>query len=127
MTQFQDFPSGAVGHGRDPQPAQLATRFRDHPLPRGIGMSCRAFNCSRSPVSSSARVGDIDRCESVDAAGPLSPVAPDPTPCDNEHGVAMDEVDQIIDPTVRITDRPVAQLGLHSQYPGLRFCKRRPR
>ena len=39
---------------------------------------------------------------------------------------SADEVEQVTEPTVRAVGRPLVQLGLDPQYPGLGFFKRRP-
>jgi hypothetical protein len=60
--------------------------------------------------------------------GRASPsVAPDPRPGVHQDRRVIDEVVQIIKPTVRIVGRPLMQLGLDSQYPRLGQLSRRPR
>jgi hypothetical protein len=125
--QLQGRLRGAVPHGRDPQPAQLATGFGDHPLPRGHRRELLRLQIISQRSQQPCRVGDIDRCNTVNAAGPLALVAPDPTPCHHEHGGVIDEVEQIIEPAIRIANRPLVQLRLHPQYPRFRLNEARPR
>src|SRR4029450_13428481 len=114
-----------VPHGRDPQPALFAAAgLGDHPLPHGQGP--KAAGLQAGP-----QLGEEDLLapHGLDVVGGLAVhpgragalVAPHPTPPNQQERRVMNEVEQIIKPTVRIVGCPLVQLGLDSQYPRLRL------
>jgi hypothetical protein len=68
---------------------------------------------------------DIGDRLAVHSGGACALVAPDPVPCHQQERRVADEVEQIIEPTQRIVGGPLVQLGLDSQYPGLRLLQRK--
>ena len=86
----------------------------------GSGANCRAFRSSRSRGRNpSSADEDRLRPQPVDPRRPLPSVAPDPGPRHHEDGRVTDEVEQVVEPAIRIIDRPLMQLGLDPQYPRL--------
>jgi hypothetical protein len=90
-----------IADGRDPQPAQLATRLGDQPLPHG-----QRRKPPRLQVGSKAGEERIHAMAPLDVAGdlPVDPggaralVAPDPVPCHQQERRVTDEIEQIIEP-----------------------------
>jgi hypothetical protein len=70
---------------------------------------------------------DGARCHSIDASRPCPPIAPHPIPRNREEGGIGDQVEQVIEPTMRVADRPLVHLGLDLQYPPLGLIEVGPR
>jgi hypothetical protein len=70
---------------------------------------------------------DGARCHSVDAGRSCASIATNPLPGNHQEGGIADEVEQVIEPTIRAVGRPLVQLGLDTQYPGLGLVKVGPR
>ena len=89
----------------------------------GSGRKLRSFSCARSSSRNSSTPA-----HSLDGAGgaPVHPgrarplVAPHPIPRHQQERGIGDEVEQIIEPAMRIITGPTVQLGLDLQYPALR-------
>ena len=60
---------------------------------------------------------DVAGSRAVHAGRPGTLVAPHPIPRHHQERGVVDEVEQIIEPAIRIVDRPTVQLGLDLQYP----------
>ncbi|WP_433192187.1 hypothetical protein ACQP1G_26030 [Nocardia sp. CA-107356] len=52
-----------------------------------------------------------------------APVVPHPLPRDQKERGIGDEIEQIIEPAMKIITGPTVQLGLDPQYPTLRPCE----
>ena len=48
-------------------------------------------------------------------------VLPHSTPCDHQERGVCDEIEQIIEPAMRVITGPTVQLGLDLQYPAFRL------
>jgi site-specific DNA recombinase len=112
--QFEGRLHGAVPCGRDAQPSQLgAARLRDHPFPHREWSELPSFQIlpklRQEPL---LRGEDRLRPKPVDPRRPLPSIAPDPRPRHNEDGRVTHEVEQVVEPAIRIIDRPLMQLGL---------------
>src|SRR5215217_7467612 len=109
---------GAIPRGRDAQPSQLAaTRLGDHPFPHRKWSEPPRFEII-SQLRKKLLLGGQDRLwpKPADPRRPLPPVAPDPRPRHNEDRRVTHEVEQVIEPAIRIIDRPLMQLDLDPQY-----------
>ena len=94
-----------------------AARLGDHPFPhRKRSELPRLQICSKPRQELLLRGQDRLRPQPVDPRRPLPPVAPDPRPRHNEDGRVTHEVEQVIEPAIRIIDRPLMQLDLDPQY-----------
>ena len=119
-----------VAYGRDAQPAIFAAALGDHHLPYRLRAEPAGLE-----VLSQLRQEAVLAHDGRDVAGgaPVHPgraspsVAPDPRPGIHQDRRIIDEVVQIIEPTVGIVGRPLMQLGLDSQYSRLSQLGRRPR
>src|SRR6266508_1151449 len=115
----------AVPHGRDPQPAPLAAAgLGDQPLPHGQGPKAAALQAGpqlrEEGVLAPHRLNVVGGL-AVHPGRAGSLVAPHPTPPNQQERRVTHEVEQIIEPTIRIVGCPSVQLGLDPQYPRLRL------
>ena len=114
--------------GRDPEPAQLAARLRDHPLAHRQRPKRPGLELGSQPGQQRLGVrADGARHHPVDTGRPCPPVAPHTVPTDQQEGGISDEVVEVIEPTTGIIGRPTVQLGLDLEYPCARLRKARPR
>ena len=104
--------------GWDAQPSQFgAARLRDHPFPHG-----KRSELPRLQVGAEAVARILPPRPGLTAAAarrpppPASLVAPDPRPRYGEDGRVTHEVEQVVEPAIKIIDRPLVQLGLDPQY-----------
>ena len=119
-----------VAHGRDPQPTVFPAALGDHHLPHRLRVKPAGLE-----IISQLRQEALLAHDGRDVTGgtPVHPgraspsVAPDPRPGVHQDRRVIDEVVQIIKPTVGIVGRPLMQLGLDSQYSRLGQLGRRPR
>jgi hypothetical protein len=119
-----------VPHGRDAEPALVAARLWDHPLPYGQGRK-------RLGLQVGPKLGEEGLLAplTLDVVGRLAVhpgragalVAPHPTPPNQQERRVTDKVEQVIKPTRAIIGCPSVQLGLDSPYPRLRLLGGRPR
>src|SRR5215216_2296528 len=122
-----------VPHGRDPQPALLAAAgLGDHPLPHGQGPKAAVLQAGpqlREKRLLAPHGLDVVGGLAVHARRAGTPVAPHPTPPNQQERRVTHKVVQITKPTGPILGCPSVQLGLDSQYPRLRLLdgERRPR
>ena len=101
----------------DPQPPQPAVRLGNHPLPDRQRAEAAVRNEIRSdrgsprhpatPRSRRRWRRPLRRC--------VAPCSPDPSPCNQQERRIDDEVEQIIEPAMRIIAGPTVQLGLISR------------
>ena len=125
--QLQGGLHDPVPGGRDAEAAELARTPWGSSVPaRAAARTVRALRSSRS-CGRSVVVAEDDgaRFHSVDSGRPCPPIAPHPMPRHHEEGGIADEVVQVTEPTIRAVGRPLVQLGLHPQYPGLGLFERR--
>ena len=116
--QLQGRLHGTVPRGRDAQPPALATAgFRDHPFPHGQREELPGLEICSQPRQEPllGREHSIGP-KPVYPCRPLPLVAPDPRPRHHEDGRVTHEVEQVIEPAIRIIDRPLVQFGLDPQY-----------
>ena len=122
--QFQGRLDHPVPHGGDPQAATLRrARLRDHPLPHRQRAEAAVLELGPQPVEE-----HLDPDLGLDVVGSLpvhagracTLVAPHPIPGHQQEAGIGDEVEQIIEPAMRIITGPTVQLGLDLQYPALR-------
>ena len=85
------------------------------------GGTCAAFNCSRSSARNAPRRSVLERRRrsSRRLRPSVRPCSPHPFPSHSRNAGIGDEVEQIVEPTMRIVVRPTVQLGLDLQYPPL--------
>jgi hypothetical protein len=126
--QFEGRLHGAVPRGRDAKPSQLgAARLGDHPFSHRKSSEPPSLQIvPKLRQELLLRGEDRLRPKPVDPRRPLPPVAPDPSPRHDEDRRVTHEVEQVIEPTIRIIDRPSMQLDLDPQYLGLGQLKIRP-
>ncbi len=97
---------GAIPRGRDAQAPQLAAaRLGNHPFPHRKRTELPRLQIMPKPWQELLLRGE-DRlwAEPVDPRRSLPPVAPDPRKRRNEDGRAIDEVEQVVEPAIRIID-----------------------
>ena len=119
-----------VAHGRDAQPARFAAALGDHHLPyrfRGEPAGLEIVSQLRQEAVLAHDGRDVAGGAPVHPGRASPSVAPDPRPGIHQDRRVIDEVVQIIEPTVGIVGRPLMQLGLDSQYSRLGQLGRRPR
>jgi len=122
--QLQGSLDHPVGDGGDPQAAQFPARLGDHPLPHRQRAEAAVFHLR--PQHAEEIPGPLP---GLDGTGSLpvhpgrarSLVAPHPVPRNQKKRRIGDEVEQIIEPAMRIIAGPAVQLGLDIKYPALRF------
>ena len=88
----------------------------------GSGRKLRSFSEPRSAARNSStpvRSRDGRRRAAVHPGRPCALVAPHPIPRHQQERGIGDEVEQVIEPAMRIIARPTVQLGLDLQYPAL--------
>src|SRR5437868_4811799 len=120
--QFNAGLGHPVADRSNPQIADFAARFRDRTLPRRQRLETAVFQ--RSPQLAQK---PLDSPHDLDVAGGLAVhssrararVAPHSIPRDEHKRGITDEVEQIIEPVMRIITSPLVQLGLDLQYPPL--------
>ncbi len=117
---------GCLGHPvtdrRDTQVADLAARLghRSAPhrqWPEGTGFEILT-QLGEEPFHATYRL-DVAGCLPVHSGGACSLVVPHPIPGHQEEPGVGDEIEQIIEPAMRIITSPTVQLGLDLQYPDL--------
>lgn len=112
-----------VPDGRDPQTALLAARLGDHPFPDRKRAETAVLDRVPQPVEEV-----LDAPHALHVVGGLtvhsgsagSLVAPHPNPRNQQERGIGNEVEQIIEPAMRILAGPTVQLRLDLQYPALR-------
>ena len=104
-----------------PAGAACRPRFGDHPFPhRQRTESARPATdpaARRGSPRTPMRSRTNDGGPAVDSGRACALVARHPFPRHQQKAGIGDEVEQIIEPAVRIVARPTVQLGLHLQYP----------
>jgi hypothetical protein len=121
--QLQGCLDHPVRHRRDPQTTELAVRLRDHPLTHRNRPETAPSQLRPQPVEEA-----LDSLPGLDGvcgspvhsgrAGTL--VSPDPVPRHQKERGVGHEVEQIVEPAMRIIVCPTVQLGLDLQYPQFR-------
>ena len=116
--QLQGRLHDPVTGGGDAKAAELAAGLGDHPLPHRQRFEPSGLEIVSQP-GEQFRCAEDDRAgfHSIDSGRPRPPVAPNPLPRNHEEGGVVDEVVEVIEPTLGIVGRPLVQLGLHLQYP----------
>ena len=103
--QLQGRLHGTVPRGRDAQsPAFTTTGFGNHPLTHRQRTELSDFDTISQPCRKPL-LGGEDR-----SGRPLPSVAPDPRPRNNEDCRVTHKVEQVIEPAIRIIDRPLCNL-----------------
>jgi hypothetical protein len=119
-----------IPHGGDAQPACLAAGLGDHPFPCGQGEQLTGLQIG-SQFGEEHLLAPVDHDGAgrlrVHSSRPSALVTPHPTPRHQQERRVIDEIEQIIEPTIRTIGRPPMQLGLHLQYPRRRLIEGRPR
>ena len=121
--QLQGCLDHPVGDRGDPQAAQLAARLGDHPLPYRQRAETAVPELRPQLVEEllDARPHRDGRSgAAIHPGGAGTLVAPHPIPRHQQERGIGDEVEQIIEPAMRIITGPTVQLGLDLQYPSLR-------
>jgi hypothetical protein len=118
--QFQGCLDDPVGDGGNAQAAQLAVRLGNHPLPYWQRPETAVLQ--RGPQVTEEVPGpgphrDGGRGAAIHPRCLGSPVRPHPIPGDPKERGIGDEVEQVIEPSMRIFYCPTVQLGLDLQYP----------
>ena len=113
-----------IDGSRDPQSADLARCLWDRLLPHATRGEPSGLEIILQP---SEELPSLDANgswnDAVDARGSCALVAPDPAPRDYEERRVTYKVVEVIKAAVRIGRRPVVQLHLHCEYPGLGLIK----
>ncbi|MQY26306.1 hypothetical protein NRB56_18690 [Nocardia sp. RB56] len=118
--QLQRCLDHPVGHGRDPQPAQLATGFRDHPLTHRHRAEAALLHLRTQlaeEVPDPLEHRDGQGCSPIHPGSPGTGVPAHPIPRHHQERRITHEVEQIIEPATRIAAGPTVQLRLDIQYP----------
>ena len=122
--QLQGRLDHPVADRADPQATAFGrARFRDQPLPRGQRPEAAVLQCRPQPVKELPDAQPrLDRGGGVPVhpGGLRTLVAPHPVPRDKQERRVGHEVEQVVEPAMRIIDSPTVQLGLNPQYPVLR-------
>jgi hypothetical protein len=101
-----------------PELARLA-RLGDHPLPHRQRSEPAGFEIISQRPQERFRPEDNGAwLHPIDPGRACPPVAANPVPRNHEEGGIADEVEQVIEPTIRAVGRPLVQLGLDPQHPG---------
>jgi hypothetical protein len=103
--------------------ADLPARLEDCPSPnreRPEGASFEIGPQFREETFNAAHGLDIAGSLAVHPGRACAPVTPHPIPPDQQEGRIGDEIEQIIEPAMRIIFGPTVQFGLDLQYPSLR-------
>ena len=122
-----------VGHGGDPELAQLAALLRDHHLPHRVRAELarlqRRPDVLQEHPYASRPVLDVGHRGPIDPRRPRPFVLLDPKPRLGQELQVTHEVEQVTKPAGGIFSRPAVQLGLHLPYraverhlPGRRLC-----
>lgn len=129
--QLQSSLYHPVPNGWDPQPATLrAAGFRDKPFPNRKWVKRMGFKISPKLQKEGllAMFGhDRVRGLRIDSGRASAFVAPHPTPRNKKKRRVINEIEQVVEPTLGVVVRPSMQFGLDLQYPSLRLFLRRPR
>ena len=118
--QLQGRLDHPVGRGRDAQPAQLAAGLGDHPFPYRHRVEAAGLS-----AASAAGRGRPRPLHGLDVAGGLAVhpsrarpgVAPHPIPRHKQKRGIGHQVEQIVEPPMRMLSCPTVQFGLDPQYP----------
>ena len=121
--QFQGRLDHPVGDRGDPQTAQLAARLGDHPLPHRQRTEAAVPQRGPQPVEEllDARPASMDARSGRPPRRSGTLVTPHPIPRHQQERGIGDEIEQVIEPAMRIITSPTVQLGLDLQYPALRL------
>jgi hypothetical protein len=122
-----------VGHGGDPETAQLAALLRDHHLPHRVRAELarlqRRLDVLQEHAHASRPVLNVSHRGPVDPRRPRPLVLLDAKPGFGQELQVTDEVEQVTKPAGGVFSRPSVQLGLHLPYlavgrrlPGRRLC-----
>ena len=121
--QFQGCLDHPVADGGDPQPATFRRAgLRDHPFPYRQRLETAVLNLGPQLVEEflDSHIGlHVVDTLPVHSGRARTLVAPYPIPGHQQESGVGDEVEQIIEPAVRIIYCPSVQLGLDLQYPAL--------
>jgi hypothetical protein len=117
-----------VGDGRDPEATELAVRLGNEPLAHRQRAETTVLQRRPQFVEE-----DLDSSRSLNVVGSSSVhpgsartlVTPHPSPPDQKEGGIGHEVEQVVEPAVRITAGPLVQFGLNPQYPAFAPVKGR--
>src|SRR5690606_22446474 len=128
--QFEGRLHHPVTGGGDTQPAQLAAGLGDHPLTDRQRLERAGLQVGSQSVQErfgAAGLFDVSGGFAVHTSSPSAPVASDPVPPNQQKRRVTNEVVKVVEPTLRIGFRPLMQLGLDLQCPGLGLFEARPR
>jgi hypothetical protein len=127
--QLQRCLHNPISHGSDAQPAQLAARFRNHPLADRQGTELPRLqvlaDLGEKRFHASARL-DEERGGPIHPGRPGTPVAPHSLPGDQQERGITNEVEHIVELATRVVACPPVQLGLDLLYPQLRPIRQGP-
>jgi hypothetical protein len=118
--QLQGGLHHSISSGWDAKAAEFPVRLGYHRLPhrhREESACLEVFSQLTEQLRNAEDDGARDHSIDTGRACPLVP--PDPTPRHDEERRVIDEVVEVIETTIRITDRPMVQLRLHLVYPQL--------
>src|ERR1019366_1270495 len=108
----------SVGSGWDAKAAEFPARLGYHRLPHRHREESACLEVLSQPTEQLRDAkDDRARNHSIDTSRACPLVPPDSTPRHDEEGRVIDEVVEVIETTIRITDRPLVQLHLHPVYP----------
>ena len=115
-----------VGHGRDPELAQLAAFLRDHHLPHRLRAELarlqRRPDVLQEHAHASRPVLDVGHRGPIDPRRPRPFVLLDPKPRLGQEIRVTHEVEQVTEPAGGIFSRPAVQFGLHLPYRAVDRC-----
>src|ERR1039458_10490418 len=108
--QLQGGLHHSIGSGRDAKAAEFPVRLGYHRLPHRHREESACLEVL-SQLTEQLRNAKDDgaRNHSIDTGRACPLVPPDPTPRHDEEGRVIDEVEEAIETTTRITDRPLVQ------------------
>ena len=126
--QLEGSLHGPVTRGRDAKPAKLPRLLADQLLPHGQRNELPGLQILTKPGQERVRAEDDGaRFHPIHPGRPCPSVSPHPVPRHHQERGIGDKVEQVIEPTSRIVDRPLVQLGLDPQYPPLGLIEVGPR
>src|SRR3954451_11072092 len=120
--QFQGCLDHPIPDRGNPQATPLAARLRNHSLTYRQRAEATVFHLRPQLIKEHLDTPRRDgrRGSAIHPGGAGTLVGPHPIPSDQKECRIGDEVEQIIEPAMRIITGPTVQLGLDLPYPSLR-------